>query len=627
MEQYREELERSLINKDLSVKQLGELLYQTKLKKFYKEKPVDIETFIESDRFLGSLYNDTETGKSTFYPFWKEQLKQIHVTPFYQPYFEVVTLLPIGSGKSISATASIAYEIYKILCLKDPHSFYGIAKSDVIVFCLFSATKNLAEDVNWAKLESIFDVCPWFIENAPLPERGRISATNTVQVKEKISIDLGSKSIHVTGKAVFGGILDEANFQNAKSNQAMKSYTTILRRMESRFSKEGGNIPGVLWLCSSPNVSTDFLIDRISSSEEDVYNRSFVIKNFPRWEIDGHIPRKYDTETFPVFVGDNLHDPCILEEHEILKFDASKVYRVPKSNFLHHFKDDLVTSIKDIIGWAAMPAISLFKSADPIKKISVLKHRFGKQIYNLEFSNPNNELIEGMDLNYFRHPNFPEAYRFIHIDIGLKNDRLGIGCVYALPNKEMMYSKETESIYTTDRMYYVDFAVAVEAIKGQEIPLKKVEEFLVFLKRIKYPIHTITVDSFQSDYFRQRMIEHGFNSEKQSVDTTRQPYLSLKNYIMMEKILMPLNDLLMYELRHLQDTGKKIDHLENTSKDLSDGVAGSLWKCATSPIIINPSKITEINKEGSLKKMFKTEDLKRKRDIISREYHYEYSNI
>ena len=42
----------------------------------WKEIPVDIETFLTDDRYLGVPWKDSQ-GNSKVYPFWMEQLKKL----------------------------------------------------------------------------------------------------------------------------------------------------------------------------------------------------------------------------------------------------------------------------------------------------------------------------------------------------------------------------------------------------------------------------------------------------------------------------------------------------------------------------------------------------------------------
>ena len=125
-------------------------------KKDYTERPVDIETFCTDSEFLREAFWGKWDDLAGFNPWWTEHLKKLHPSPFYSPFKECVGLLPVGGGKTTTALCSIAYDIYKLNCLKDPQGHYNIRpKTTPIRFMLFSAARELADDINWTILESL----------------------------------------------------------------------------------------------------------------------------------------------------------------------------------------------------------------------------------------------------------------------------------------------------------------------------------------------------------------------------------------------------------------------------------------------------------------------------------------
>ena len=101
-------------------------------------------------------------------------------------------------------------------------------------------------------------------------------------------------------------------------------------------------------------------------------------------------------------------------------------------------------------------------------------------------------------------------------------------------------------------------------IQGQEVPLSKVEEFISYLrKNLKYPIASVSADTFNSKQTLQNLEQQGFNTLSISVDRTRDPYLFLKRLIHNKQILLPKFPELKTEILKLRDNGKKIDHTIN----------------------------------------------------------------
>lgn len=65
----------------------------------YKEVPVDIETFLDDDLYLGKALKNGE-GKSTIYPYWRKVLKKIFPNPFDTVYRTAIFTGAIGLGKA-----------------------------------------------------------------------------------------------------------------------------------------------------------------------------------------------------------------------------------------------------------------------------------------------------------------------------------------------------------------------------------------------------------------------------------------------------------------------------------------------------------------------------------------------
>ena len=109
----------------------NELLYSD-----YDEVPVDIDTFLHEPKYLGrGLIN--EEGKFTVYPYWVKVLKKIFPDPLKPAQYNTLALTgAIGLGKSFEAVLVGLYELYRMLCLKDPYLYYGLQPIDKITFAL-----------------------------------------------------------------------------------------------------------------------------------------------------------------------------------------------------------------------------------------------------------------------------------------------------------------------------------------------------------------------------------------------------------------------------------------------------------------------------------------------------------
>lgn len=165
----------------------------------YEEIPVSIEQFLHDTNYLGAgLIN--EEGKYTVYPYWEETLKKIFPDPLEPTAYHTLALTgAIGLGKSFMAVLCCLYELYRMICLKDPYIHYGLQPIDKITFAIMNTTLDAARGVGWDKLQSLLQSSKWF------KEHGTITGTVTQVWNPPKGIELiaGSQSRHILGRAVF----------------------------------------------------------------------------------------------------------------------------------------------------------------------------------------------------------------------------------------------------------------------------------------------------------------------------------------------------------------------------------------------------------------------------------------
>lgn len=567
-----------------SIQDLSDAYYDLH-KADYKEKPVDIDTFVTDGAFLGSAF------PKGFRSFWMDELRKIHPTPFFTSCLEVLCLLPIGSGKTTAATVSILYNLHTIACMHDPVASLGLGMQGTkIVYMIFSATKSLAGDLNTGVFFNLLSAAPWFRDVGIQPKITSFKTHPTVELNAEISLTIGSTEKHALGMAVLGGYLDEASFQSNASDQAHKTYSAIMRRRESRFLQSGGFLPGIFWAASSPNSATDFLESQIDQRDTTRKLQAHIIANIPIWEIrreDGI----YCGETFPIFMGSETDDPQILPMNQTGRFQTfaelredfeSKglVYDVP-IELKNAFETDLLSAIRDHAGLSISHTSRLIWSKKTVVDRMVTPNRFSKEIFSFDFFESAKSgslgIKDFVTQEYFLEPEEHQMQRYIHIDVALSGDRWGVAAVYATQRRRSM---ESHTLVTRpERIFKVDFAFAIEAIKGQQIPFHTVVDFFCYLRDNHYPIAHVSADSFQSAQLLQELRLLGYETSIVSVDRTREPYLALKRCLIAGMLDLPQHDILKDEILGLEDNGKKVDHSSDTSKDIADGVAGALFTC------------------------------------------------
>ena len=547
----------------------------------YESVPPTIEEFMDDEYFLGSiLVNDD--GESTVYPIWREALKEIYPDPFYSPYLQVVLTGAIGLGKSHVCKIGIAYDICKMLHLKNPHRHYGVGVGKKLTFALINKTKQLTGDVLMGELLSWFGSSPYFKKQlAAAPRKGSL-------FPKDIDIVLGSRGQHVLGHDVVSAVLSELNDQNTVENQAYDNYTNAIRRLTSRFDRafrKYGSYPGRIWLDSSTKDTASFIDQALPRLNADPMARVF---SYAAWEAKAHMKDLYPSgEKFQVFIGSESRDPFIVEETSWLPGkDKDKIIEVPIEE-RHQFEENIFESLRDLAGISIGQNYVFIASPSKIKESLVLTNPIGKAVIALDLYDQKDRLVDyvhGLEiLNKDRRP------RFLHFDIGLKQDRTGIAATRLDGFKEYTrYNEETErEEIVRDPIFKTEWVMCVECKPGQEVSITKLKNLVVDLREREYPIAQVTCDGYESRNMIQDLnVLNGIDAEVLSVDRTKDAYYNLKAALMEGRWTGPDHFILQRELKELEDGSDKVDHPmiignkpknERASKDLADACAGSTY--------------------------------------------------
>ena len=106
----------------------------------------------------------------------------------------------IGLGKTLVGVLAMLYLLYRMLCLKDPYTYYGMMPSDKITFSMLNITLDAAQGVGWDKMQQLLQGSEWFMEHGTM----NASRTNPQwQPPKGIEVVFGSNNRHVVGRALF----------------------------------------------------------------------------------------------------------------------------------------------------------------------------------------------------------------------------------------------------------------------------------------------------------------------------------------------------------------------------------------------------------------------------------------
>lgn len=549
----------------------------------YKEIPVGINTFLNSDTYLGK----TNRNGASVYPFWRKELNTVFDAG--NKYYEWVLTGATRIGKSSTAVTAMAYMLYKLMCLRDPQKFFG--KKDISKFSIlfFNLTLDLARGVAFREFNDTLKVSPWFNANGKFTN----SEENFYYIPDggKIDIDFGSGYSHGLGKQVFCCIMDEINFSTSgvkdikKAKRRIKeTYDVLATRVKGTF-KHGGEVFGKIFAVSSKKSDQDFMNDHIAEQLRAGGESFMYVSDAPQWEVLP--PETFSSKKFYIAVGGRHQKGFVVpenQEHEDALRDIEsqgfKLMHIPidmRSDFLADFD----VALRDIAGISVPGAMSFITQEVIDKCIGSRRNPFYTD--TLQIGKDDNYTIEEFFHIEELPPNILKAPTYIHLDMALVNDRAGISGVAITGRTDLTVGDTVVSVPTFSH----SFSIGIEAPRGSQISFQKVMLFIVWLRSKGMNIQAISRDTFQSEYLGQQLEARNFKVDVLSLDRTNDGYITFRSILSEQRIDLLDHKLLQDELIHLQrdNVSQKVDHPSGGSKDIADSVAGAVWNAVKS----NPS--------------------------------------
>lgn len=555
----------------------------------YNEVPVDMYTFLHNKRYLGKGLTDAE-GRFTVFPYWEDLLIKLYPDPLEPAKCNTLALTGgIGLGKTLVAVIIGLYELYRILCLKDPYVYYGLQPIDKITFAFINITLDDARGVAWSKLQGLVKLSPWFLEH------GKLSKSDDPEWSpdsEKTHIELicGSLPRHFIGRALKFAFMDEISFQPNQdvTKQVAKAKTLVSEassRMKSRFMK-GEHNPTILVLASSKRTEQSFMETFIADKKRTESKTTWVVDE-PQWVIrtDKDTPKKFKVAIGNKFLPSEILAPDTSAQEEQYYIDRGfRLLEVPIS-YYEDFTDDIENALMTIAG-ISTTSISSYISGIKLSqcKVEDLINPFTKDV--IEVGDDKDDKAQYKD--FFDLDKVPKELiskpLYIHLDLSLTGDKTGIGGVWIV-GKKPPQEGEPESRELT---YQVAFIVSVKAPRNHQVSFEKTRNFIYWLKEQGFNIKMITSDTFARSGVEQDLISKGYNYEILSVDRCNsdhvcEPYAYFKNAIYEQRIRIPKKgtNLLTEEIIGLKrdNNSGKVDHDSSgiNSKDSSDAVCGALY--------------------------------------------------
>lgn len=263
-------------------------------KGLWREHPVDLLQFFKDEEYLNE---NPFPGKQT------ELLEVVNEMLWYkltgddklctedlQKVTELVVMYGKGSGKDFLASGILAYICYLILCMNDPHKYFGFGQDEPIDLINVAINAYQANNVYFKKLKSRLINCGWFKRVGYNPAETEGSLPNEYQItKNQIRFAKGvtAHSAHSEADSFEGFnplviIFDEIGgfeYENAED-----AYATLRSSALSRYNKKM-----LLIFISFPRSEDDFMFKKYNESfhDEEVY--AIIGKS---WEVNPNIKRE-----------------------------------------------------------------------------------------------------------------------------------------------------------------------------------------------------------------------------------------------------------------------------------------------------------------------------------------------
>jgi hypothetical protein len=469
----------------------------------------------------------------------------------------------IGIGKTTFASIAIPYMVHWVLCLKDPQDYFELLPGSRIAFMQMSTSESQANEVVFGDIKARIEHCQWFVDHARFDPKW----TKQLRFPKEIWVLPGdSAETTFEGYNILGGILDEADSHKVTANKdyAEDGYTTIQRRISSRFEHRG-----LIIVIGQMKKANGFAARKYKELIQAP--RAYVVR-MTIWEsrgwqhylgpdgerhsfwYDAHRKKIVPTGVVPLVTNKNI-------------FEIPDVYR-------RDFENNPEKALRDLAGIPPAtgdPFISL------VDRIEECRDRWQRRYRDIG-SPVTESCIDPRFEPWFKSLN--SLKRVMHIDMAYSpnGDALGM----AMGHVHEMVELEGEL-----KPYIIfDMLLRMKAGSGQEIMFSDVRRRVYdLIDKKKFKIRKVTLDGFQSQDTIQQFRRRRIDADYLSVDRQKLPYEDLREAIYESRVEFPpyitlvkpgstqSTEIAVDELSQLTDTGKKIDHPPDGSKDVADCMA------------------------------------------------------
>lgn len=545
--------------------------------KDFAETPVDIETFVTEEEFLGlpplSDYQIRIVAmmsqiyrKDTLLEWLGPEAGQKR---WAQTMDEIVLQLGKGSGKDHCSSIAMCYMVYLLLCLKDPARYYGRPKGEGIDLLNIAINADQAKNTFFKQFTNKIENSPWF--------EGRYDLGNiTCSFDKNVTVYSGHSEREAwEGYNFLVVILDEISgyaLESSSGHQQAKTapeiYNTYRAAVDSRF-------PGLgkVALLSFPRFKGDYIQQRY---DEIVEQKETVIRKV-MLKLNPDLP-------------DGIHGNEIVVEYEedkIISYRYPRMWALKRATWevnptkdITDYTRNFFSNMSDTLSrFACMPPDAVdafFKDKTKIEKAFSQPNPFDDIWRWYEWAQPD-----------------PHKKYYVHVDLARLHDRCAVSMAHVESFKQIKIGSEMTA---PAPFVVVDMVRYWTPTSENAVDFEEVREFIRSLSTRGYNIGLVTFDRWESADMMKYLNSIGMKSERLSV--AKKHYQDMAGVVGEERLVGPDIDILQTELLQLRIMpNDKVDHPRKGGKDLADAVCGAIYNAVayTSPDV---NRVVDIHTYG-----------------------------
>jgi hypothetical protein len=536
----------------------------------YSEQPVDIVTFVTSKDWLGmapQMHINGEKGEdgeviTAPSPLSPEQLEFIEkATDFENEVTNLVLWVGKGGGKNFCATVSFCYAAYKLLCMRNPHAYFG--RDPIKPITLMNVGGNADQGkanffnplIQMIKRDGFLK---WLVSKGFDPKVH--ITTNLVILPKQIQMYSGHTSTAgIEGYDVLFGLVDEID------DGEFKSAANIYRTLNTSASTRFGRRRKVMTISFRRYQGSSGVLKQMYYEYKAIEARdgTAYARRYSTWEFNNR-PGLYEA-LLPSLIGKPEESACMLESKDDEGYYDSWIKDA----------DRIKNSMKSTRSW-------IFDM--PVPKDDWLTLGDAEYVWEKDGEI---QRLDPYDIPIRQRGN-PKIKYVLACDPGLGNviangDAFGI----TLAHRDTVYKAGKKIARPV-----IDFSFRFTGrmFPEGEVQMLAIEKLIDKLNKMGYNISIYSFDGWQSAHFSQNLKRNypaatvlGHNLVE------NRDYAALRDAIFSE---MPpskgtgdldegggidwyWHPIVYWELKELRVDRKKgkVDHQEHTSKDISDTIA------------------------------------------------------